>query len=115
MVYGRGTNDPDANSTITKVTRMLWEGTGFGWPEAAFSGVATPLAEPALKRVLRMGFRRVTVFPYFLFTCVLGKRIYAAADRVAAVHPEVEFLTAAHLCYHALVLDCFAERLGGIV
>jgi len=115
LVVGRGTNDPDANSNIAKVARMLWEGMGFGWAEAAFSGVASPLVEPALKRVLRLGFRRVVVFPYFLFTGVLVKRIYAAADRVAAVHPEVEFLKASYLRDHGLVLDCFADRVGEIV
>ena len=31
MVVGRGTSDPDANSNISKVARMLWEGMGFGW------------------------------------------------------------------------------------
>ena len=115
LVVGRGTNDPDANSNIAKLARMLWEGMGFGWAEAAFSGVAAPLVEPALKRVLRMGFRRVVVFPYFLFTGVLVKRIYAAADRVAADHPEVEFLKASYLRDHDLVLDCFADRVGEIV
>jgi sirohydrochlorin cobaltochelatase len=115
MVVGRGTNDPDANSNIAKVARMLWEGMGFGWAEAAFSGVAAPLVEPALKRVLHLGFRRVVVFPYFLFTGVLVKRIYAAADRVAAQHPEVEILKAPYLRDHDLVLDCFADRIGEIV
>jgi len=42
LVVGRGTNDPDANSNIAKLARMLWEGMGFGWAEAAFSGVAHP-------------------------------------------------------------------------
>src|SRR6185437_6330160 len=115
LVVGRGTNDPDANSNIAKVARLLWEGMGFGWAEAAFSGVAALLVEPALKRVLRMGFRRVVVFPYFLFTGVLVKRIYAAADRVAAAHPAVEILKAAYLRDHDLVLDCFADRIGEIV
>src|ERR1700751_5529389 len=40
LVVGRGTNDPDANSNISKLARMLWEGMGLGWAEAAFSGVA---------------------------------------------------------------------------
>src|SRR5947207_14817838 len=42
VVVGRGTNDPDANSNIAKIARMLWEGMRFGWAEAAFSGVAPP-------------------------------------------------------------------------
>jgi sirohydrochlorin cobaltochelatase len=115
LVVGRGTNDPDANSNIAKVARMLWEGMGFGWAETAFSGVAYPLVEPALKRALGLGFPRVIVFPYFLFTGVLVKRIYAAADRVAARHPEIELLKAPYLCDHALVLDCFADRVAETV
>lgn len=115
LVVGRGTNDPDANSNIAKVARMLAEGMGFAWGQAAFSGVASPLVEPALRRVTRLGFRRIIVFPYFLFTGVLVKRIYAAADRVAADHPQVELLKASYLRDHPLVLDCFADRVGEVV
>ena len=81
VVVGRGTNDPDANSNIAKVARMLWEGMGFGWAEAAFSGVAHPRVDAALDRAARLGFRRIVVFPYFLFTGVLVKRIYARDRR----------------------------------
>jgi len=55
VVVGRGTNDPDANSNIAKIARMLWEGMGFGWAEAAFSGVAHPRVEAALERAARLG------------------------------------------------------------
>ncbi len=114
LVVGRGTNDPDANSNIAKLTRMLWEGMGFGWAETGFSGVAHPLVEPALRRVAMMGFRRVIVFPYFLFTGVLVKRIYGAVDLVAADHPEIEFVKATYLRDHPLVLDCFADRVAEV-
>jgi sirohydrochlorin ferrochelatase len=43
VVVGRGTNDPDANSNVSKITRMLWEGMGFGWAETCYSGVTQPL------------------------------------------------------------------------
>ena len=36
---GRGSSDPDANSNVAKVTRMLVEGFGFGWGETVYSGV----------------------------------------------------------------------------
>ena len=71
VVVGRGTNDPDANSNIAKIARMLWEGMGFGWAEAAFSGVAHPRVDAALGRAAGLGFRRIVVFPYFLFTGIL--------------------------------------------
>jgi sirohydrochlorin cobaltochelatase len=110
LVVGRGTNDPDANSNIAKVARMLSEGMGFGWTEVAFSGVAHPRTDAALRRVARLGFPRIVVFPYFLFTGVLVKRIYEAADRVAAELPGIEIVKAPYLNDHPLVLDCFADR-----
>ena len=73
LVVGRGASDPDANSNIAKITRMLWEGFGFGWGETAYSGVTFPLTEPALEHATRLGFKRIIVFPYFLFTGILVK------------------------------------------
>ena len=114
VVVGRGTSDPDANSNIAKVARMLWEGMGFGWAEIAFSGVAFPRVTQALERAVRLGFRRIVVFPYFLFTGVLVKRIYAETDDVAARHPEIAFVKADYLNDHPLVLDSFVERIAEI-
>ncbi|WP_096704621.1 sirohydrochlorin chelatase [Magnetospirillum sp. 15-1] len=115
LVVGRGTNDPDANSNIAKVARMLWEGMGFGWAEIAFSGVAYPLVDQALERVTRLGYKRVVVFPYFLFTGILVKRIYEWTDQAAAAHPDIEFVKAPYLNDHPLVVDSFVERVGEIL
>jgi sirohydrochlorin cobaltochelatase len=112
VVVGRGTNDPDANSNIAKIARMLWEGMGFGWAEAAFSGVAHPRVDAALEHGGRLGFRRIVVFPYFLFTGVLVKRIYAQTDLVAARFPDIEFVKAGHLRDHARVIDAFVDRVN---
>ena len=114
MVIGRGSSDPDANSNVAKVTRMLWEGLGLGWAETAYSGVTFPLVEPGLEHVTRLGYKRIIVFPYFLFTGVLIKRIHHYTDIVAAKHPEIEFVKASYLNDHPLVLDAFAERVEEI-
>jgi sirohydrochlorin cobaltochelatase len=110
VVVGRGTNDPDANSNISKITRILWEGMGFGWGETAYSGVAHPRVDAALDRAARLGFRRIFVFPYFLFTGVLVKRIYAQTDEMASRFPEIEFVKAPYLRDHPQVIDAFVER-----
>ena len=114
-VVGRGASDPDANSNVTKVMRLLWEGFGFGWGETAYSGVTFPLVEPGLEHAAKLGYRRIVVFPYFLFTGVLVKRIYAATDAVAARHPEIQFVKASYLNDHPAVLDAFAERVEEIL
>ncbi|MFP6757032.1 MAG: sirohydrochlorin chelatase [Alphaproteobacteria bacterium] len=115
VVVGRGASDPDANANVAKVMRLLWEGLGMGWGETAYSGVTFPLVEPALEHVVRLGYRRIIVFPYFLFTGVLVKRIYHYTDVVAAAHPEIEFIKAPYLNDHPLVLDAFADRVDEIL
>ncbi|MBV8505641.1 MAG: sirohydrochlorin chelatase [Alphaproteobacteria bacterium] len=115
VVVGRGTNDPDANSDISKLARMLWEGMALGWAEVAFSGVAHPRVDAALMRAATIGFRRIIVFPYFLFTGILVKRIYAQTDTVAALFPGIEFVKAQYLRDHEGVLDAFRDRVADLV
>ena len=114
MVIGRGASDPDANSNVSKVTRMLWEGLGLGWAETAYSGVTFPLIKPGLEHASKLGYKRIVVFPYFLFTGILVKRIYQYTDLVAAEHPEIQFVKASYLNDHPLVLDTFSERIEEI-
>ena len=113
-MVGRGTSDSDANGNVAKVARMLWEGIGFAHAEIGYSGVAHPRTEVALERAVRLGFRRIVVFPYFLFTGILVRRIYEAVEMVAARHPGVDFVNAHYLDDHPLVIETFVERIRGI-
>lgn len=115
MVVGRGASDPDANSNVAKITRLLWEGFGFGWAETCYSGVTFPLVTPGLEHAAKLGYKRIIVFPYFLFTGVLVQRIYTATDEVAAAHPEIEFLKAGYLNDHPQVIDTMADRVTEIL
>ncbi|MEC8530678.1 MAG: sirohydrochlorin chelatase [Pseudomonadota bacterium] len=114
VVIGRGASDPDANSNVAKVMRMLWEGFGFGWGETAYSGVTFPLIEPGLEHAVKLGYRRIVVFPYFLFTGVLMRRIYDYTDVVAERHPDIEFIKASYLNDHPMVIETFMERIDEI-
>jgi len=114
-VVGRGSSDPDANSNVAKVTRMLVEGFGFGWGETLYSGVTFPLVEPGLRQAVKLGFQRIVVFPYFLFSGVLVSRIRQHSERVAADHPELELVQAGYLGDHLLVLDTFRERVAEVL
>ena len=115
VVVGRGSSDPDANSNVSKVTRMLVEGFGFGWGETVFSGVTFPLVEPGLRHVVKLGFKRIVVVPYFLFTGVLVSRIRQHTALVANDHPEVEFLAAGYLGDHPMVVNTFRERVEEVL
>ncbi|MDA8000348.1 MAG: sirohydrochlorin chelatase [Alphaproteobacteria bacterium] len=110
VTVGRGSSDPDANGNIAKVSRLLQEYFGFGWSMAAYSGVTFPLVIPALEHATRLGFGRIVVFPYFLFTGRLIERIYAHTDDVASRHPGVEFVKALYLGDHPGVVRSFEAR-----
>ncbi|MFT4915668.1 MAG: sirohydrochlorin cobaltochelatase, partial [Yoonia sp.] len=111
VVIGRGASDPDANGNVAKIARMVSEGLGFGWHEVGYSGVTFPLVEPCLQHVTRLGYKRVIVFPYFLFSGILIDRIYGFTDQVAAEHLDIDFVKAGYLGDHPQVLATFAERI----
>jgi sirohydrochlorin cobaltochelatase len=110
LVVGRGSSDPDANADVNKLSRILWEGMGFGWASACYIGVTTPLLPEALDRCQRMGFGRILVFPFFLFTGVLEKRIRSIAGAFGRENPQTEVLCAGYLNVHPLLHDVFVER-----
>ena len=111
VVIGRGASDPDANANVAKIARLLQEGMGFGWLEVGYSGVTFPLVEPCLTHAAKLGYKRIVVFPYFLFTGILIDRIYGFTDQVAARHPQIRFVKAGYLSDHPKVLETFAERI----
>jgi sirohydrochlorin cobaltochelatase len=115
VVVGRGASDPDANGNVAKVMRLLWEGFGFGWGETVYSGVTFPLVEPGLEHAAKLGFKRIIVFPYFLFTGILVDRIYEHTDRVAAGHSDIEFIKVSYLNDHPQVIEAFKERVEQIL
>ena len=110
VIVGRGTTDPDANSEVSKLGRILEEGLGFGGSFVCYSGTARPLVAEGLERAARLGFRRIIVAPFFLFTGILVKRIYAAVDDLAPRRPETEFLKCDYLGTHDFLADAFLER-----
>lgn len=110
LAVGRGSSDPDANADVAKLARILWEGMGFGWASACYIGVTTPLLPEALERCRRLGFARILVFPFFLFTGVLEKRIRRTAVEFGQAHTDSEVICASYLNIHPLLHEVFRER-----
>jgi len=110
VVVGRGTTDPDANSEVSKLARMLEEGLGFGASFVCYAGTAQPAVADGLLTAARLGHQRIVVFPYFLFDGVLVKRISSAAEALKARYSQIEVIEVAHLGAHVSVADAFLER-----
>ncbi|MEM7461679.1 MAG: sirohydrochlorin chelatase [Pseudomonadota bacterium] len=111
VVVGRGTSDTLANAEAARLTRIVTENLGFGWSETVYSGVTFPSVGRGLELAVKLGFKRIVVAPYFLFSGRLIDRIYAYVDRVAKSQPDITFFKAHYLADQDHVIDTFVERI----
>ncbi len=111
VVVGRGTSDTLANAEAARLTRIVTENFGFGWSETVYSGVTFPSVGRGLEMALKLGYKKIVVAPYFLFSGRLIDRIYGYVDRVAAMAPDVTFIKTHYLSDQDHVIDTFVERI----
>lgn len=110
LVIGRGSSDPDANGDLYKVSRLLWEGRGYGWVETCFIGITRPDFPEGIQRCVALGARRTVVLPYFLFTGVLIRRIQDRLREFQARHPDVPMGLAGYMGGHPSLVEILMER-----
>lgn len=95
LVVGRGTTDPDANSDVEKLNRMLVEGLGFGMGLTAYSGTATPALPEALNWLSKLPFQQIIALPMFFFTGILLDRVQNQVEQHNKTSQQSCFLTPA--------------------
>ncbi len=119
VLVGRGSTDPDANSDLYKIARLLSDRRGLPLVEPAFVSLAPPSIPDALGRLQRLGATRIAVVPYFLFSGVLSDRIAAQAADWAANHPHITVACAGAMGpdprLASLIVDRYAEAISGPV
>jgi sirohydrochlorin cobaltochelatase len=117
LVVGRGSSDPDANSDLSKIARLFYEGRRYPVVEGAYVSMTPPDVAAGLERCRRLGAKRVAVFSYFLFTGVLEERIREQSEVFAAENPDVEVRYAGYFGpserVAELLMERYAEAVGG--
>jgi sirohydrochlorin cobaltochelatase len=117
LVVGRGSSDPDANSDLSKIARLFYEGRRYPVVEGAYVSMTPPDVAAGLERCRRLGAKRVAVFSYFLFTGVLEERIREQSEVFAAENPDVEVRYAGYFGpserVAELLMKRYAEAVGG--
>lgn len=111
LLMGRGGSDPDANSDLYKISRLLWERTGYRSVESCFIAIAKPSLPDGLERCLALGARKIIVLPYLLFTGVLMQQFAERVAQFAAGHPGLEVEIGGTLGAHPLLVDMLTERI----
>ncbi len=120
VLVGRGSTDPDANSDLAKIARLLADGRGLGSKghgkgipavappnsivppsigivEPAFVSLAAPAIPEALERCYALGARSISIVPYFIFTGLLLDRINTQATEWEASRPGTTVNVASEL------------------
>lgn len=114
LLVEAGSSDPEANSEVYKVARLLWENSRFGWVEPAFTFVARPTVLQGIDGCVKLGARRIIVLPYFLFNGVLVKRIHAWVAQKQAQYPELVIGCAGYIGLHPHLLDIALDLVKGL-
>ncbi|OLS39381.1 sirohydrochlorin chelatase [Alkalihalophilus pseudofirmus] len=119
VLLGRGGSDPDANSDLYKMTRLLWEKLNYKLVEPAFMGVTDPLIKEGVERCIKLGAKRVVILPYFLFTGILIKRLEKMVKEFEQEYQGISFNLAGYFGFHSrlqtIIKDRIEEALQGEV
>jgi len=110
LLVGRGSHDPDSNSDLAKIARLLWEGRGYGWVESAYYSLTPPDVQAGIGRCARLGARRIVVLPYLLFAGRICRFIGEQARKLQSQLPDVEIVVGKHLGLHPGVLAAVTQR-----
>jgi sirohydrochlorin cobaltochelatase len=110
LIVGRGSSDPDANSDLSKIARLFYEGRPYPVVENAYVSMTPPDVTNGLDRCLKLGAKRVVVFSYFLFTGVLEERIRGQSRAFAEANPGVEVHYAGYFGPDPRLADLVIER-----
>jgi sirohydrochlorin cobaltochelatase len=115
LVVGRGSSDPDANSDLCKLTRLLGERAGFARAEPCFIAVTSPLFEPAVEDLAKVHDGPILVQPYFLFEGLLAQQLAREVAAFRSRHPGRRVSLAPHLGSDSRLIDLLEERLAEVL
>ncbi len=115
VTVGRGTSVAEANAEAAKLCRIAAENLGFGWCETVYSGVTFPSVGAGLEMAVKLGFKKIVVAPYFLFSGRLIGRIEGYIEKVANENPGVKFMIADYLKDNPHVINTFIARIEELI
>ncbi len=110
LFVGRGSSDPDANSDVYKMARLLWEGSGYQTIETCFIGITHPRLEEGFRRARLYQPKRIIVLPYFMFTGVLVKKIFNITAQQQEQYPEISMTCLPEMGIQPQLLSVLRER-----
>ena len=110
LFIGRGSSDPDANSDVYKLARIIWEGSGYSTVETCFIGITHPRLEEGFRRARLYQPKRIIVLPYFLFTGALVKKIFNITAQQQEAYPDISISCLPEMGLHPQLFSVLRSR-----
>ena len=112
VMVGRGSHDREAIAEMRQFVELRQRITPAALMRTAFLAMAEPRLETVLDEVVGLPVRRIVVQPHLLFGGVLLERIAALVEKYARWHPNIQWVTPAHLGPSRLVAQAALDRAG---
>ncbi|WP_100406893.1 sirohydrochlorin chelatase [Bacillus solitudinis] len=110
LLVGRGSSDPDANSDLVKISRLLWEYTPISDVDVCYIAATRPTVDEGLERINRIPNKKVYVLPYLLFTGVLMEGLQKTLN-LWNEKTEKEFILCSYLGFADALVDVLVTRI----
>lgn len=111
LLVGRGSSDPDANSDVYKLARLLTEDLAGPEVSVCFLGISQPGLTNGLRRAAETGAKRILVMPYLLFAGRLLEILDEQLTNVARSTPWIHWQRTQVLGGHRHLFDLIDARL----
>lgn len=110
VLIGRGSSEPDTNSEVYKLGRLLSEKIEHVPVEVSFIGVTVPTVEEAVERQIALGKKNVIFVPCFFFSGILMDRVYDKVRQFQEIYPHGDFQTTSTIGFHPRLEMVLFER-----
>lgn len=110
VVVGRGSSDGRANREVDRLARSLRARLGIRDAIACYLDLAAPLLPDALQWAGQKRGKPIVVFPFFLFTGVLEKRVRRLSMRFARGESDQRLIVAGYLGPDPFLRDALLDR-----
>lgn len=114
LLVGRGSSDPDANSDLAKMARLLWEAAPVNEVNTCYLAATRPTLDEGLEQLLKSPNSVVYVVPYLLFSGVLMRELRQKLDELSE-RTDKQFILCPYLGFDDQLVTVLVDRVEALL
>ena len=114
LLVGRGSSDPDANSDLAKIARLLWEAAPVNEVNTCYLAATRPTLDEGLEQLLKSPNSVVYVVPYLLFSGVLMRELRQKLDELSE-RTDKQFILCPYLGFDDQLVTVLVDRVNTLL